>query len=589
MFLALSCLGTKGVKDENISWKRIAFTGAAGALLFFCNGWLLGMNTPVNMNAFLYASTLVCGYLFLLAAGSWASRVLRENLLGDVYNVENESFMQETQLKANPHSVNLPTRFRYRNRTYYGWINIQNPYKGNAIVGLPGSGKTFACVSNYLRQFIEKGFCCFVYDYKYPDLTQLAYNYLLRNLDAYGEVKPKFYVLNFDDLKHSNRCNPINVKYLNDVSDAYESAYTILVGLNRSWQEKSGDFFIESAVVLLTSVIWYLRIYKEGKYCTLPHALELLNKPYEDMFKILMSYPELENYMSPFAAAMTSGAVEQLEGQVASTKIALTRLISPQLYWIMSGDDFDLSINDPAAPKILCLANDPNRQSINTSVASLYINRMVKVINKKEQRQCAIVVDELPTLFFKGLDHLIATGRSNRIAVCISMQDFSQLNRDYGERESKVIQNLIGNLIVGQSTGETSKIVSERFGKIVQKRQSMTITRNDHSTGFNTQLDDMIPASKISNLSQGEFVGSVADDVGTKVEQKIFHAEILIDGDQVKRETESFLPIPVITDFTAPDGTDAFNDRITENYLRIREETQRIVMDELVELAKSEG
>ena len=517
-----------------------------------------------------YTGTLFAGYLLMLTAGIWIWRLLRHDLLDDVFNDENESFMQETRLLSDEYSVNLPTLFRYRGQNFRGWVNIA-VFRSCMVVGSPGSGKSFTVINNYIKQLIEKGYSLYLYDFKYPDLSMLAYNHLLRFTHKY-EVKPQFCVINFDDPRHSHRCNPINADFLTDIADAYEAAYVIMIGLNRSWSQKQGDFFIESSVILFAAIIWFLKIYENGKYCTFPHAVELLMQKYEEVFTILMARPELEGYVSAFVDAWKSGAVEQLAGQVASTKIALSRIISPSLYWVMSGDDFSLDINNPKAPKILCVGNNPERVAIYGAALSLYNSRIVKMINRKGQQKCGVIVDELPTIFFKGLDQLVATARSNRVAVCLGMQDFSQLTRDYGEQESKVIQNIVGNIISGQVVGDTARILSERFGKIVQQRQSLNINREDKSTGINTQLDNVIPASKISNLSQGEFVGAVADNFGDNMSQKMFHARIIVDTEKIKAEEKQYRPIPVLSDFTDENGKDRMAEVVEANYYRIKQE-----------------
>jgi DNA-binding transcriptional regulator YbjK len=322
-------------------------------------------------------------------------------------------------------------------------------------------------------------------------------------------------------------------------------------------------------------------IYEDGKYCTFPHAIEFLNKRYEDIFPILTSYPELENYLSPFMDAWLGGAMEQLQGQIASAKIPLSRMISPQLYWVMSGDEFSLDINNPEEPKVLCVGNNPDRQNIYGAALGLYNSRIVKLINKKGQLKSSVVIDELPTIYFKGLDNLIATARSNKVAVLLGFQDFSQLKRDYGDKEAAVVMNTVGNIFSGQVVGDTAKNLSERFGKVLQKRQSMTINRNDKSTSISTQLDSLIPASKIANLTQGMFVGAIADNFDERIEQKIFHAEIVVDNERVKRETAKYQQIPVITNFVDEDGVDRMKEMIKENYDRIKEETRQIVDDEL--------
>ena len=580
VFLALSCLGTKGVKEESITWPKIWAVLAVGFVLFFLNWWLLALPIGKVGAASLYIFTLSVGYICLLMAGVWMSRLLKNNLMDDVFNLENESFMQETRLLENEYSVNLPTRFYYKKRWHKGWINIVNPFRASMVLGTPGSGKSFAIVNNYIKQQIEKGFAMYIYDYKFPDLSEIAYNHLLTHLDAY-EVKPQFFVINFDDPRKSHRCNPINPAFMTDISDAYESAYTIMLNLNRTWIQKQGDFFVESPIILLAAIIWFLKIYQGGRYCTFPHAIEFLNRPYAQIFPILTAYDELANYLSPFMDAWEGGAQDQLQGQIASAKIPLSRMISPALYWVMTGDDFSLDINNPREPKVLVVGNNPDRQNIYSAALGLYNSRIVKLINKKKQLKSSVIIDELPTIYFRGLDNLIATARSNKVAVCLGFQDFSQLTRDYGDKESKVIQNTVGNVFSGQVVGETAKTLSERFGKVLQQRQSMTINRNDKSTSISTQLDSLIPASKISNLTQGMFVGAVSDNFDERIEQKIFHAEIVVDVAKVSAEAKAYQPIPIIAEFLNEDGSDSLHETIEANYKQVKQEILSLVASEI--------
>ena len=588
LLLALSCLGTKGVKAEKMSWSKIWTVLAVGSCLFFLNWWILLLPISNLGNATLYIFTMTAGYICLLMGGLWMSRLLKHNLMEDVFNNENESFMQETKLMENEYSVNLPTRFYYKKKWQRGWINVVNPFRATIVLGTPGSGKSFAVVNNYIKQQIEKGYSMYIYDFKFADLSTIAYNHMMNHQNGY-KVKPQFYVINFDDPRRSHRCNPIHPDFMSDISDAYESAYTIMLNLNKTWVQKQGDFFVESPIILFAAIIWYLRIYKNGKYCTFPHAIELLNRRYEDVFPILTSYPELENYLSPFMDAWQGGAMEQLAGQIASAKIPLSRMISPQLYWVMSASEFTLDINNPEEPKILCVGNNPDRQNIYGAALGLYNSRIVKLINKKGQLKSSVIIDELPTIYFKGLDNLIATARSNKVAVCLGFQDFSQLVRDYGDKEAKVVINTVGNIFSGQVVGETAKTLSERFGKVLQKRQSISINRQDVSTSINTQMDSLIPPSKISGLTQGMFVGSVSDNFTERIEQKIFHAEIVVDTDKVKREESHYQPIPIINDFKDADGNDCMKQAILDNYNQIKEDVKLIVKDELERIAGDES
>ena len=559
LFLFLSCLGTTGVKDEKITWPGIGTALVAGSVLFFLNWWLLGLPLPLTATAILYITTIAVGYICLLMGGVWMSRLLKNDLMDDPFNNENESFMQETRLLANEYSMNLPTRFYCGKKWNPGWINVVNPFRASIVLGTPGSGKSFAVVNSYIKQQIEKGYTQYIYDFKFPDLSEIAYNHLLMHQEGYQKV-PTFYVINFDDPRRSHRCNPIHPDFMTDISDAYESAYTIMLNLNKTWVQKQGDFFVESPIILFAAIIWYLRIYEGGKYCTFPHAVEFLNKRYEDIFPILTSYPELENYLSPFMDAWLGGAQDQLQGQIASAKIPLSRMISPQLYWVMSGDDFTLDINNPDDPKILCVGNNPDRQNIYGAALGLYNSRIVKLINKKGQLKSGVIIDELPTIYFKGLDNLIATAR---------------------DKEAAVVMNTVGNVFSGQVVGDTAKMLSERFGKVLQKRQSMTINRNDKSTSISTQMDSLIPASKISTLTQGMFVGAVADNFDERIEQKIFHAEIVVDSEKIREEMAHYSKIPIIADFVDENGEDRMQEMIQDNYNRIKAETSQIVRAEL--------
>ena len=580
-FLALSCWGTRSVRSERITHRQILLAAAAGLLLFFFGDPL--RHLPPQWAAPLYVAATSIGFLSLFLAGLWIGRLVKERLREDPFNDENESFMQETRLIENEYSVNLRSRYYYGKAWHEGWINAVNPFRATIVLGTPGSGKSYTVVNSFIRQQIEKGFAMYLYDFKFDDLSSIAYNHLLNHLDAY-ETRPKFCIINFDDPRRSNRCNPIAPEFMTDISDAYESAYTIMLNLNKTWIQKQGDFFVDSPIILLAAIIWYLKIYDRGRYCTFPHAIEFLCQPLDKIFPILSSYPELENYLSPFVDAWKSNAQDQLQGQVASVKIPLSRMISPQLYWVLTGNDFTLDINNPEEPKILCMGNNPDRQSIYGAALGLYNSRLIRLINKKGKLKSSLIIDELPTIYIRGLDNLIATARSNKVSVCLGFQDFSQLERDYGEKEAKVITNTVGNIFSGQVVGDTARTLSERFGKIVQLRESHSVSNENVTTSTNTQLETLIPASKISNLTQGMFVGSVADNFDERIEQKIFHAEIVIDNDKVKAETAAYVPIPEISSFVGEDGKDHMEEIVKENYYRVKADVAELVRREIARI-----
>lgn len=473
----------------------------------------------------------------------------------DANNDLQESFLQCQQKISDEYSVNWRTEFKYQGKVMNGWINLVNPFRATQVIGTPGSGKSFAVINEVIRQHLAKGFCMYCYDFKFPDLSTIVYNHMLWHQEEfrikYGK-KPKFCVINFDDPRKSYRCNPIDAKFLHEITDAYDSAYTIMLNLNKSWAQKQGDFFVESPINYLTSAIWYLKKVEGGKYCTLPHVVELVNSSYTDCIPLMSVYPELNNYMAAFFEAWEGGAQDQLQGQIASVRIPLSRISSPQLYWVMTGDDFSLDLNNPEDPKVLCVGNNPEKKDIYATALGLYNGRIVKIINKKNQHKITLIIDELPTMYFRGLDNLIATARSNKVAVVLGYQDFSQLKRDYGDKEATAIINTIGNTFAGLVTGETAKTLEGQFGRNKQKRKSVSMSDSGESVSISEQNDLIIPASKISTLTQGNFVGTVSDNFGQEISEKRFFAKILINGKKIKEEESLYRPLPTMYSFDTP-------------------------------------
>lgn len=573
--LIISLLGAQGKKDEKINWKSIVAYLLIGAFLFFSSGMLFQLNYSLENIALTYMAVTGIGFLLILAGGNLLSRLIRLNLSNDVFNSMNETFPQEERLLTNEYSINLTARYNLKGRIRKSWINIINPFRGLLVIGSPGAGKSWFIIQHVIKQHIEKGFAMFVYDFKYDDLSKIVYNWLQQNKHHY-QVKPSFYVINFDNLSISHRCNPLDPNTMNDITDATESARTILLGLNREWINKQGDFFVESPINFVTAVIWFLRKYAGGKYCTLPHVIELMQAEYDELFPVLNTQPEIEVLVNPFITAYQNDAMEQLEGQVASAKIGMARLASPQLYWVLSGNDFTLDINNPKHPKIVCVGNNPEKQQIYGAVLSLYISRLVRQVNKRGMLKCSLIFDEFPTIYFNNMDSLIATARSNKVATTLAMQDFSQLKKDYGKEQADVIVNITGNIISGQVMGETSKLLSERFGKIMQDRQSVSVNRTDTSVSHSKQLDSAIPASKIGALSSGEFVGLVADNPDEKIKLKMFHAEIINDAEKLNEEVSRYRDIPVVSNVT--------QQQVLDNYYQVKLEVKRLISEEVERL-----
>lgn len=536
-----------------------------GLFLILIAPVILKLNKTI-LQDILYIIISLLGIFYFVFGCNYIHRMYKNFDSNDEKNEYSESFKQNEELIENEYSVNLRTEYFYKGEVRNGWINVINPFRATQVLGTPGSGKSYAIINEFIRQLLKKNFAMYCYDFKFPDLSMIVYNHYLWNLHSFREkygITPQFCVINFDDPRKSLRCNPIAANLLYDISDAYESAYTILLNLNRTWAEKQGDFFVDSALNFLTSTIWYLKEVENGKYCTLPHALEFINSNYADTIPLLLMNKSLHPFMKTFFEGWEGGAQDQLQGQIGSARMPLSRIASPQLYWIMTGDDFTLDINNPESPKILCVGNNPEKQDIYGSALGLYNGRIVKVINKKGKHKVSLIIDELPTIFFRGLDRLIATARSNKVSVCLGYQDNSQLKRDYGDKEANAIINTIGNLFSGQVLGDTANTLEKRFGKNKQQKISHSFSDNGVSTSISEQNDTMIPASKISTLSQGVFVGAVADNFGEELTEKIFHAKILIDSETIKKEEQAYMPLPTFYSFDTQKVIQTIKDEMT--------------------------
>jgi len=571
-FLCISLLAVRGRKDEKQTYKAALAYIISGLLAYFISCLLLLIHWPITTLAAVYMIVTSLGFMLTLSGGTMLSRIIKDNLSNDIFNSENETFPQEERLLENEYSVNLPAKYRLKNRVRNSWVNIINPFRGLLVLGTPGAGKSYFVIRHVITQHIKKGFAIFTYDFKFPDLSVIVYNTWLKNKDKY-KGKSACYFINFDDLTRSHRCNPLEPSGMLDITDASESARTILIGLNRTWQTKQGDFFIESSINFLTAVIWFLRKFQDGAYCTLPHVIEFMQLDYDRLFTVLSLEKEIEVLVNPFVTAYLNDVMEQLEGQIASAKISMAKLSSPQLYYVLSGTDFTLDINNPEEPKLVCMGNNPQKIQIYGAVLSLYVNRLVKLVNQKNKIKSSLIFDEFPTIYLNNIDSLIATARSNKVATTLGIQDVSQLKKDYGREQADVIMGIVGNIISGQVTGDTSKLLSDRIGKIMQDRQSLSINSQDTSVSKSKQLDAAVPASKIASLSSGEFVGTVADDPDNRIALKAFHCELINDHEGIKAEENAYKPIPVIRQID--------NTMVQRNYLQIKQEVQDIVDSEI--------
>jgi hypothetical protein len=505
--------------------------------------------------------------LLLLALGAWGLALIPGGR-PPVFNTEAERFPQNRRRIDNPYSIHWRFVFTFDGRRRKGWINLLEPFRGLLIMGSPGSGKSYYVVRPLIEQQIKKGFTMFVYDFKYDDLSRLVYRCWLENKQG-----STFHLVHFDDLDRSQRCNPLHPATLSDLAEGAEAARVLLLGLNRDWIRKQGDFWVESAINFFTAVIWFLRRFMDGQYCTLPHAIELMQAPYDQLFSILRTEPEIEFLINPFVSAYQQNVMPQLEGQVAGAKISLARLTAPHLYYILSGNDFGLDINDPKTPRIVCMGNSPRKQEVYGAVLSLYISRLVRQVNRPGCLPCSLVFDEFPTLYFNGMDTLLATARSNRVATTMVVQDMSQLKKEYGRDQAEVLLNITGNLISGQVSGESARQVSERFGRILQERRSH---HAEDRESLSYHLDAALPPSRISTLSSGEMVGVLSDGPAQPLEHKLFH------GKMIKWPEPPLGGLPKLKN--PPTEED-----VARNYKRIKDEVQELIQRGMERLLHEPG
>lgn len=592
--LVLHALGSKGKLDQTISRNQIGQAGSIGLSVYLLSTYILyakGRVHPMLIDS-LYLIALSIGVLYLTKAGQHLSRLVWYKNEIDIFNDTREEFPQNEVYEANDDSIHFRFRYYYQGVWREGIINVVNPFRAVMVMGGPGSGKTYFVLGPAIWQSIYKGYTAYIYDFKFPSLAESAYNAYCKTITenpwawtkqlpaeevqqrmkANDPLIPKFYIINFNDVEYSHRCNPLLPELMYDVMDAIESAKSIFFNLDKEAAKKS-DFFSKSAINLLTAVIWYLRLVAQ-KYslkadrltdlkrlseispkdtpfsaqqahelkialrlkevCTLPHVVEFFNRTYEEMFGVMSCYSDAAAYIGPFINALKNKAFEQVEGQIASVRIPIALLYSPQIYWIMTGNDFSLDINNPADPKIICAGNNPARREIIGVALSLFATRMMKLINQEEKLKSAIFLDELPTIFMRGIDVLVNTARSNKVAVWLGLQDFEQLKKEFGLAEAEVIINTVGNYFTGQIAFKTAEMLSKLFGKSNQEKESMSLSKQDNSFSVSQQQAELLPPSKLMGLRTGEFAGQFADNLGQTFEFRKFKAHLANEPEVMK-------------------------------------------------------
>jgi hypothetical protein len=561
LLICLVSIGTLAKKEVDLDPKKhIIYPLSLGLLLFFGSLFLYNRESPL---AFAYTSWfnlayMLCSFLGALVtsiAMDNVSKMIRSGLGKDVWNVEGESFMQPVKRIDTPFSVNIPMLFYCKKKVHQGWINLVNPFRATLLIGTPGSGKSYSVVNPFIRQLTAKGFCICLYDFKYPDLGQIAYYHYLLARQNGGLQGFEFHVVNLNEVEKSRRINPWRREYIRSLADASETAEALVEAMKKGDRGGGSDqFFTQSAINFLAACIYFMSRYEDGKYSSFPHVLALLNRSYEEIFKTLFTQPELVSLLSPFVSAFNAKAFDQLEGQVGTLKIFISRLATKETFWVFSGDDFDLKISDKEKPGMLVLANDPATQNINSACYSIVINRLTKLINSKGNLPSALIIDEVPTLFVHKIENLIATARSNKVAILMGLQELPQFQQQYGKDTAATIMSVTGNVLSGSvRSKETLDWLEKLLGRNKQLSEGLSIDRNKTSTSLNEKLESLVPAGKIAALSAGEMVGVIAADVREpytgQFETSAVNCRIHLNSDEIKREENGYRPLPVFYDF----------------------------------------
>lgn len=530
----------------------------------------------VNVFGIGYIALSLIGVMITQMGADSISKYLKTQMGKDRWNTEQESFAQNTELVESPYSINIPYKFRYSGRTNNGWLNI-NPFRGTMVIGTPGSGKSYGVINPTIRQMVAKGFCTCIYDFKFPDLAQIAYYHYIKKKLEDPDYKHKFAIINLNQVEMSYRVNPLRKDYIRTLIDAQEIAEALVSSMQKGGNSGGGSdqFFTQSAINFLAATIYFFAKYDNGKFSDLPHILEFMNRDYKEIFDTLFSNFELTSLLSPFESAYRNQAFDQLEGQIGTVKIFLSRLRTKETAYIFSGDDIELKITDPNDPTILILASDPDTQDINSALYAAVLNRLMRLINHKGNLPGAIIADEFPTIYIHKIDNLVATARSNKVAVVLGLQELTQLKQYYKKEAADTITSIMGNIFSGSVRHkETLQWLETMFGKIKQKSYSQSISQQGTTTSINEKMDNMIPAAKISSLRTGEMVGIIAQSEENQTDEyktSAFSGKINLDRKSIEKEEADYPKMPVRVKFRDKE------DELMTNMLRIREEVEIIV------------
>ena len=597
ILIGLVAIGTKAKKkkDLNIALEIIIPMIIGLAMIFSslilqneaADGQLPKIFPGLNAYQAIYAILSFLGAVILQMGADSISKLMQQKMGKDRWNVEEESFDQNQELVNTDTSINIPYVFRYNNKTYKGYINI-DPFRGTIVIGVPGSGKSFGVINPSIRQMIAKGFCLCIYDFKFPDLAQIAYYHYLLKKSKESDYNYSFHIINLNEVEKSRRVNPFHKKYIQTLAEAQEMSESMVSSLQKGGSSSGGGseaFFTQSAINFLSSCIYFFAKLENGKYSDLPHILSFMNCSYKEIFDTLFTNEEIFSLLSPFKTAYDNKAFDQLEGQIGTLKIFLSRLATKESFWVFSGDEVELKITDRKNPSILILASDPSTQDINSALYSSILNRTLRQINSKHNLPGGVIGDEFPTIYIHKIDNIIATARSNKIAVLLGLQEIPQLRQFYKKEVADTISAIVGNILSGSVRDKnTLDWLEKLFGKIKQKSYSQSISQQGTSTSINEKMDFMIPAGKIAALKTGEMVGMIAQGEENSTEEyktSAIRGKINLDMKAIKEEEQNYVAMPNYYSFIDKKGINRKEEVLMTNFRKINREVELIVNENI--------
>ncbi|MEZ7526006.1 type IV secretion system DNA-binding domain-containing protein [Cloacibacterium normanense] len=597
ILIGLVAIGTKAKKKKDLNIAtEIVLPIVLGLVMIFSslivqneagNNKLTKIFPGMNLYQIIYATLSFLGAVILQMGADSISKLMQQKMGKDRWNIEEESFDQNQELIKSETNINIPYLFRYKGKSNKGWINL-NPFRGTMVIGTPGSGKSFGVINPAIRQMIAKGFCLCIYDFKFPDLAQIAYYHYLLKKSKESDYKYSFNVINLNEVEKSKRVNPFHKKYIQTLAEAQEMAESMVSSLQKGGSNSGGGseaFFTQSAINFLSSCIYYFAKLENGKYSDLPHILSFMNRSYQEIFDSLFKNEEIGSLLSPFKTAYDNKAFDQLEGQIGTLKIFLSRLATKESFWVFSGDEVELKITNRENPSILILASDPGTQDINSALYSAVLNRTLRLVNSKHNLPGGIIADEFPTIYIHKIDNVVATARSNRVAVLLGLQEIPQLRQFYKKEVADTISAIVGNILSGSARDKnTLEWLEKLFGKIKQKSFSQSISQQGTTTSINEKMDFMIPAGKIAALRTGEMVGMIAQGEENDTDEyktSAINGKINLDMKAIKQEEQNYVPMPVYYSFIDKAGNNRKEEVLMTNFRKINKEIELIVNENI--------